>query len=457
MENKLTVNQFLLAVLYILLPLVAYKVKLLFLPCLVLVFILLWKCSFESSYFLINSYIISSSFFGISMAGIKIFDIVLIGILIYMILNRKLDSLNQEYNILGIFFIYTIFIYIFINLTRIPNNSAGYIEIVRYTFAFLALILFSQRIFIFLENKKVIKSIDFISFILILQTIAMSICHNVFGDLEQFKSFFLTINIFNYDDSIASGMGAETEARVSAFFSDPNKLMVFFLSLLFIRKLLTKNMDINKYDFIYLFGALITGARTSVIVVIIYLIVSCIATYLKGAQILGYMLCLVFAILIYGFLSFNGLSVASLINDIMNKALVVFGRQRTLSIDSNISNDGRVVIWKQASLYIKQHIIFGNGLLSEKLLLPYPTHNTLVQVLLDTGIVGLVLYLLGIAKVLWQDKFSVYFLILIGIPSLFLDLANYNFIYFVLGLIICSHLKKEFYSIEDTNSRSTSE
>lgn len=455
MKEKLSLNTFLLAILYAFLPLVAYKAKILFLPCIFLIFMVLWFCSSRGLYYAISSYIISFSFFGISIAGIKLFDIVLIFILIYMLINNKINGLNFKYDILIIFIIYILFIYVFVNITRIPNNYDGYIEIIRYIFAFLALIIFSQRAYGLLNRKKIIRIIDFVSIILIIQTIVMSLCHKLFGDLEQVKSLFLTVDVFNYDNinNIAAGnMGSGNEARVSAFFSDPNKLMIFFFCLLFVRKLLKNKIIFDKYDLIYLLGALLTGARTSVIVATIYIIVLFIATYFKGKQILGYVIFALIIIIFNIIIMFNDSSFMGLVDGIMDKILILFGRQRTLSIDSNISTDGRIIIWKQAFPFIKQHILFGNGLLSEKILLPYPTHNTLIQLLLDTGIVGLVLFLGGITKILWQEEFLPYFLVLIGISSLFLDLANYNFIYFVLGFIICFHIGKGANDIENNNS-----
>lgn len=435
MEKRVTFNKLVLAFSYVILPLFAYKVKLLFLLFFILAFILIKHLSNNNLYFIFNSYIFASSFFGVSIVGIKFFDIVIIFAWIYLLVKRKITVFDNSFYLICLFFIYDVFVYIFINLMRIPNNIGGYIELARYVFAFLALIIFSQQCFKRLEPRKLINSINYLGIILIFQTLVMSLCHSVFGALENFRSGIFTIDTFNYEKANAFTQNMDTEARVSAFFSDPNKLMAFFFCLLFLKKYISRNKNFDREDFIYLLGALVTGARTALIVVFFYVIAAFISSYLYDNQVLGYSLLIISTIIVCGILAFNNLTVTETINNVMNKALVLFGRQRTLAIDSNVSSDGRVIIWKQSIEYIKEHVLFGNGLLSEAKLLPYPTHNTIVQLLLDTGMIGFILFALGIARIVWKSGYLNYFVILIIIPALFLDLANYNFIYFALGMV----------------------
>lgn len=458
MEKQVTFNKMVLAFSYAILPLLAYKAKPLFLLFFILVFILMKHLSSNGLYFIFNSYIFASSFFGISIIGIKFFDIILVLSGIYLLFKREIKVFSKSFYLICFFFSYLIFIYIFINLMRFPYNVGGYIELARYIFAFFALIVFSQSCFNQLLPQKLVNSINYLGIILIIQTLVMSVCHNLFGALEKFKTGIFTVNIFNYEGKLNDiTQNMDTEARVSAFFSDPNKLMAFFFCLLFLKKYISGNKKFDKDDFIYLLGAFVTGARTALIVVIFYLIASFISSFLDGNQILGYSIVIVTFIMIYGILAFNNITITQAINNIMNKALVLFGRQRTLAIDSNVSNDGRVIIWKQSLVYIKEHLLFGNGLLSEAKLLPYPTHNTLIQLLLDTGVIGLALFVLGIVRIIWKKGHLNYFIILLFIPALFLDLANYNFIYFVLGMITGINNKKvkKEYKNENISGRPT--
>lgn len=436
MEKRITFTKLMLALIYAVLPLLAYKARILFFLSFILAFMLLKHLSKNGIYFIFNSYIFASSFFGISIIGIKLFDIILLLACIYLLFKNEITSFNKSFYLIGLFFVYIVFEFIFINLMRFPYNTNGGIELARYIFAFIALVLFSQNSFRQLSPHKLINSINYFGILLIAQTLMMSFCHNLFGALDNFKTGLFTVNVFNYEGKL-SGLSSniDAEVRVSAFFSDPNKLMAFFFCLLFLKKYISKNKKIDKDDFIYLLGSLVTGARTALIVVAFYLFAAFISSFLHDNQILGYCVLITGAIILYLISAFNNITATEMINDVMNKALKLFGRQRTLAIDSNISNDGRVLIWKQSYIYIKEHLIFGNGLLSEAKLLPYPTHNTIIQLLLDTGIIGLALFALGIIRIIWKSKYLNYFVILILLPALFLDLANYNFIYFVLGIV----------------------
>ena len=300
MERKITLSSILLAIIYILLTIIVYKASMLFLPLFLLMFLLLKKLSSNDYYFIISSYILSSSFFGVSMFGIKIFDIVLGLSFIYLLFTKKIQSISPRISIFIIFLMYIIFEYLFINSMRIPNNLGGYIEIERYIFAFIALLTFSQKCFSNLNKEKLTRNIDYLSILLIFQTIVMFFCHNLFGNLEKAKSDgLLTINIFSYNTTNNNfSLNADSEARVSAFFSDPNKLMIFFFCLLLVRKILTKDRGINRCDFIYIIGALLTGARTSVIVALIYLVVAVIKKYSEGHQIVDYTILISFILII---------------------------------------------------------------------------------------------------------------------------------------------------------------
>lgn len=376
----------------------------------------------------------SFSFFGVSIYGMKIFDFVLlIGIVLILIKNKKI-YFNNNILLLLPFFLYIVFFWFVFELFQIRNTNyddlGSTLELFRYVLAFIAVVLFSQLKTNYLGMKK---WIDTFAIGVIMQAIVMLRTVGVQSYQSQSQSSILSVDLFSIDP-----LNPNSEVRISGFFSDPNKMMAFFSILLLIRVayilLNNKNGNIWKYgSFIYILGILISLSRTGVIIAGAYTLVFLIGRIFKNnlkVDMIFIGVSVVSGIIV---LLFKEMLITK-VNSIFVEILSFFGRSRTAEIDSNVTSDTRVLIWKQAINYISQRPIFGNGLLSESYLLPIPTHNTLMQQLLDSGIIGTFLYFFSTFTLLMRQFGISLVLILVGIPMIFLDLGNFRIIFVLIGI-----------------------
>lgn len=161
------------------------------------------------------------------------------------------------------------------------------------------------------------------------------------------------MNVFDDNNSPISTMNEE---RVSAFFSDPNKLMCFFFILLLLKKsIIVRQFEL--FDMIFLGGALLTGARTAFGVVLLYLIISIIRQSFKFCEPLGVLL-IALSPLLLAYIYIKDISVGALINEFFKKVLYFTGRTQTLKTDSNVQSDSRVIVWRMARQYIYETTIW---------------------------------------------------------------------------------------------------
>lgn len=373
-------------------------------------------------------YLWSISFFGISISGIKIFDLVMIISLIIFFIHHKYIVVNKSLNLILFFYLFIILqcVYLFLTGYKYMNDSIPELE--RYLLSLTTTLLFIQ-----LVNKidvnKIIKWLDKLSFLIILQALVMFV---VQGSLTAAESSVGPVSIQVFSD--------DSESRISAFFSDPNKMMCYFLILLLIRILLEtaihgKNIKWHWQYLIYLIGAVISLARTSVISVILFILLFLCYRYLfrNNIQIGNFLLFMVTLIVFLLIIQFQT-AFFTWMDHFFESVLEVFGRTRTAQIDGNMTTDSRVLVWREAFNYIKQSPLFGNGLLSESNLLPIPTHNTVIQLLLDTGLIGILLYITGIFRPILEVVPFWLVLATMIIPMLFLDLGNFRLIFVVLGI-----------------------
>ena len=429
---------YIIGALYILLPLLFFKAKILFVLSIVILVLLIVFWIKEPLLRMFFLYLFSASLFGLSVGGIKLFDIIVIIAFIYLCMSHNMQTIiTSSINWFYFFLIYvflSFIIFLFVNRT---NEFALFQELFRFIIAIVTLLTFSQNCFATINNKTMVRILDYVGLILLLQIIVMSICQSHFGSPSNLNFGPLSVNVFDYNNSPISTMNEE---RVSAFFSDPNKLMCFFFLLLLLKKTITvKQFELS--DMIFLIGALLTEARTAFGVVLLYLIISVIRQGFKSCKPLGVLLLAIVSIIIGMCIYIKDVSTETLINTFFRKVLSFTGRAQTLKTDSNVQSDSRVLIWKMAQQYIYMKPIFGNGIFSESTLLPYPTHNTVVQLILDYGIVGFTIYVVAVMKIVLKHINIVNWILLLLIPSLVLDLANYNCIFFAFAIILCKNGK----------------
>lgn len=371
-------------------------------------------------------YIWSFSFFGVSLGGIKIFDWITILSFFFFVLVRKKVLVSRKLFLLFPFYLFVIIQCIMLGLLGDAHTSNMFIELVRYILALFTFYLFFQ-----LRSGiiKVIGWMDFFSIIVILQAVGMFIVQRYFS-LQDVKGLF-TVQVFS----------DQSESRISAFFSDPNKMMVFFCCMLLIRIYFSfesgEKFHWSRAYYIYLVGAVISLSRTSIIIAILFLLgYFLFQVIFRSTKFLGGVIALLALVGLFVIVTYFKTPFLALVNGIFVHVLDVFGRSRTVEIDSNVTSDSRVEVWKTALPFIKNHLFFGNGLLSEESLLPIPTHNTVMQLMLDTGLIGTILYFVGVIVPIAR-KIPVWIVLtLLLVPMLFLDLANFRLIFVILGFIL---------------------
>lgn len=418
-----------LSLLYVILPVIFVKSFLLFIVTLLLTFVLTFINCKSIDQFCIQLFIWGFSFFGLSVFGLKISDICLLIILV-LILFHKRDVYVNKMTVPFLFFL----AYIFVMSTLKGITSENVVELYRYIMSFLALSLFLQ---LRSNHEEAKRWINGFSVLVIMQAIIMIIVQKVVSFSSQLNFGPFEVTVFN-DDS---------ERRIAAFFSDPNKMMAFFSVLLLLQIFWFSKKDLhfswhNEY-LIYLLGMLITWARTSVIIVGLFLLITLVYLLFYEQRKLAYFIIGMFTLLFLVIVSVNSEFFINIANSFFNSILELFGRSRTAKIDGNITNDSRVIIWRQAFGYIKENVWFGHGLLSESFLLPIPTHNTFIQLLLDTGLSGLILYLMAIIVPIFKKTDLFFAIALIIVPMFFLDLSNFRMLFLLLGIVIQENRDEE--------------
>lgn len=434
-KDRKNIYQFIFSVIFIFLPLFFYRSSIIFL-CAFFVLFLLILINRNNNAILktFECYVLAASLFGISFLGIKIYDIVLIFVFIFLLISSQLKTI---YNTL---FLFLIFLFIAIGSTLlfgnnyVENKSAVQVQILRYFFAALAFWLFSQECYGKIDKTVVVKFLDYFSILMLGQTMMMMMCAAVFPVSHNFSGSIFLVNLYG-NTNLLNGAN-QVEARATAFFSDPNKLMCFMFLLLLIRRTISQEKIFTLKEIPYMLTALITGSRVAFICVGFFVLyVLSLRIFFKNNLLAFLSLVGIFAIS-YIILMLNNITIGDLLNNISDSILKLMGRQRTLNVNSNLADDNRVQIWKYAFQYIPNHIFVGNGLASETILLPYPTHNTYVYLLLNTGCIGLISYVMWLFKAAYRILRLDDFIFFILIPTFFLDLTDYNMLFFSLGFIL---------------------
>lgn len=88
----------------------------------------------------------------------------------------------------------------------------------------------------------------------------------------------------------------------------------------------------------------------------------------------------------------------------------VLDKTQSLGDAGDLSN-GRLSLWAHGIYVFNQHPILGSGLKSIYKETGFDTHNTYIQILAETGLVGFVLFVLGIGSILFQVIKRTYFIL----------------------------------------------
>lgn len=381
-------------------------------------FLSIKKKGFENRFALLLLYTVLFS--GITIAFFRPYDIVIIGCLFFQIIKYKNNMLKIPVRIVP--FACIVLVNLFIHFT-----SESAIEASRYILC----------IILFLEARR--GTFDFNSFSReFLMIIACNIYFAIsvfllwtFGFIDNYTTGLVTSNIYLYDSL--------TEVRLNGFFSDPNKYMAFCFTLLFIAEsYLKKGRERKIIVLLTIVASVISLSRTALIVIFVFLLLK-ILLVLKDRYKPLFVLSLIFLVACMIIALFFPERIINLVNYLYVQTSMLMGRDFQLTLSTTIQGDNRTRIWQMAIDLIKKNILFGYGWMSNEWLLPYPTHNTILAVLLDGGVIALFAYIVMVWPLIickrWELVAS-----LIVVPALMLDLQNYRVLFFLLGLIQCPSL-----------------
>lgn len=373
--------------------------------------------------FFINAALFSS----FSFVSLRLYDWVIFFTFLSTMWRKKLDLQIPA----RVVFILTILIF---NTVVHEIDSSTLLQFVRYLFSLLAFVLAFNLDFDF---KRIYDQLKLISFSAIYNAVCVYLLISI-GKISSLTGSIVSSNIFIYNQQLEDG-ATSVETRLNGFFSDPNKYMVFCFALLIIYELFLRDRQRRILEGLVMIAAVLSLSRTALLVIIIFLLFKQMY-FLKQRSLRGFVLELVVLSALFVVMATVPDLLATLENNIYDAAAQLLGRTNTLKINSSISSDNRVIVWKQAIVFIKQEIIIGHGWLSYSNLLPYPTHNTILQLMLDGGIIVTFSWLYFFWP-MFTDKKSYVLLACFLIPSMFLELGDFRLWYFLLGLILNRQLR----------------
>lgn len=420
-------------------PLLYYISPYLFLIALVFEFTIVIKNSRTLSEKLWKSFMLASMYFGVQMLGLKLYDIVILGFLPIIIIknwgNILTNSTKRKHIILGC--IYLIYLLLVLILNNLELNQV--LEFVRYALALLVIISF----YLTVNNLK-----EFESIISILPIYALK---NLFSGI----SIMLLMMYTNFQDKFSLGLikiniyNSLPEIRLTGFFSDPNKYFLYFVFLFIIYEFYQymyryKTIKvIDKYNLIFILGAISSLSRTGIIAIILYIILKFVniklfydnqKLFLKlfaGGLILLLLICAIFPQVI-----------VAIADKFIYTVTILIGREESLIYSSSLSESSRVMSWRVALNSVSDSPLFGNGLFSWKEFYYMPPHNTFVAIIQDTGFVGLVMFIAFIGFGILNLPINIT-LILLLIPMMTFDLQNYRLLYLLVAILVTAYSNGE--------------
>ena len=374
-------------------------------------------------------FLLGYSYFGVDILGIKLYDlVVLFGIPIFI--KKRKHILNKS-TIIDIYILIIYIIYLTIILVKSYLNGNNIAEYARYIFCF-ALIILS---WITLYDKKVIEKVLLFIRVMALKVIISGIMIGILG-VNGLIEYIYTSKLLNVKiHSIIS------EFRITAFFSDPNKMFLFLLSLLIIYELYMYKKDKNNKVFdstniILIIGSLISLSRTALLIVFTYILLKVIYAKIlrNNSKNIIIMDILISIIIIVAFVFLKNILV-EIIDYIILSITKILGRDSTISHTSSLLNDSRIISSKFALASLSSNWVVGLGFEAWSELYYMPPHNTVVSILQETGIIGLTLWISLFRKIILKVPAYIYVPLFL-IPLLTFDLQTYRFIYILLGFCI---------------------
>lgn len=400
---------------------------------------------------IIITLLITTMYSCISILSLRLYDIVIIFWAIMFLVKKKF---KKTYLALIPFLLY-----VFVLLLYEEHLNDSLIVASRYLFCAIIVLLVINS-----------SNIDFLSLLSDIKTLAIFSAYNAIsvfalikaGKITSWIDGFVNSNIYIYNGSSFQRAAAMdgSEVRLNGFFSDPNKYMVFCLALLILVDVISNNFDVycNKTITIIMMATIMSLSRVSILILGVYLLIKILCSlYRKRKSAFIFAMLFIIGIFFCFIVNFNMLS--NFINELYVGLAKLLGREETLKVNTTLSRDNRLSIWSLAVQYIKESPAWGKGLMACQNLLPYPTHNTLLYLILTGGVIMLVLYILlfmpVFKKIIQYPSVFPCFII----ASLVLDLADFRIWYLILGVFIylsnqCKSSKKSgFLLMEKINGR----
>ena len=375
-------------------------------------FVGILRCRADAGEKFLLCFLLAFAYSGITVFGLRLYDWVLLVAFAYFVLVRRvrLETSTLLKALIGLCVVLT--------LLAANYTIGALLQAMRFALSLVCCVLFASVDI----GKKRVACCVMVPVIIALYCAAVMLAR--YGLATNIEGALVSTNFFVYDD----------EVRAAGYFSDPNKFMSFLLFMLFIIDW-AKGFRGFHAEYLPIFaGLFLTGSRTVLICIALYLAYKAFCSLTKNGLQAVVLLLTVGVVALFGVLLLSGGDLGGLADKVWNGAAELFGRERTLAINSNLSEDGRILIWQQALGFISEKAFFGWGLNAYETLLPYPTHNTFLNLLLSGGFVYLLTFLLNVYPVATKADFFL-FVALILVPMFLLDLLDYRLLFCLVGLV----------------------
>ncbi|WHS05444.1 O-antigen ligase family protein [Ligilactobacillus salivarius] len=426
-KYSLTLLYFITPIMYVILPI------LILIPLMLEEIILLRSSDIFGNKFVLI-FINATLYSCISVLTFRLYDLVILVSFMYLFISKKGDL-----RVPGRIFILLFFTTLITMVHEI--SSDGLLEVERYIMSMLLVVVMVNLTYKFEELYTPLKYISLAA----LYNSIMIYFFIYLGKISKVTGSLFASNIYIYNQQKVDSYAKSFDVRMNGFFSDPNKYMVFCFALIIIIELFIINRETKMLRFIIICAAIMSLSRTALIVIAAYIFFKQLY-FEKKKSFDMFVLEITIVVGILVILSIIPDAIFNLNNGTYDVAAKLLGRDKTLEMNTSIANDNRIIIWHDAIQYIQQHFLLGNGWLSFEKLLPYPTHNTLLQLILDGGLiftVGYIIFFYPLFKMKkWYLTLTCYL-----IPTMLLELADYRMWYFILAIILLGKEKDDKDSI----------
>ena len=402
------------SILYLLTPFAFMANPLLFVVCVTAQLVLQTLHGYRFSelfvVLLLNGFVYSS----VSFVGLRFYDWIIIFSFVYVFINKK-GHVAIPVRLL----IFSTSVFLVFLFHGMQTNEI--LEVVRYFISILlVIVVLNTQPDINLISESIIRicKVTLYNAIIVFVMIQLGRVHN-------YMSSFISTNVYIY-----SG-----EVRLNGFFSDPNKYMTFCLALLFVIDVFVENPKYKRNGvLILIIATVLSMSRTALLCLALYFFVKFLLKLKEKSPVL-FGCCIITFSVVCIILLVTPDVINNIINELYTLAARVLGREHTLEINATMKEDNRVYIWGKAIQFISQKPFLGNGWLAYQSLLPYPTHNTALSLLLDGGFFVLTTYLYTLWPLFSSKRFDATISCVI-LPMLMLDLGNYRVLFLLLALIM---------------------